>query len=77
MGLITNIFKKKEELPPFDVSSLNVDVHSHFIPGIDDGAQTIEDSLRLISEFFKEMISCGGIRSGCGVHVTKCRSGSR
>ena len=54
MGLITNIFKKKEELPPFDVSSLFVDVHSHFIPGIDDGAQTIEDSLSLISEFAKK-----------------------
>jgi protein-tyrosine phosphatase len=25
-------------------------VHSHFIPGIDDGAKTIEDSLQLISE---------------------------
>lgn len=27
---------------------LKTDVHSHFIPGIDDGAQTLEDSLTLI-----------------------------
>jgi tyrosine-protein phosphatase YwqE len=27
---------------------LNVDIHSHLIPGIDDGAQSIDESLRLI-----------------------------
>ncbi|MBK9512574.1 MAG: hypothetical protein IPO05_02875 [Flavobacteriales bacterium] len=26
---------------PADLSKLGVDVHSHFIPGIDDGAQTL------------------------------------
>lgn len=31
-----------------DFSSLNADMHSHLIPGIDDGAQTLEDSLNLI-----------------------------
>jgi len=29
-------------------SFLGADMHSHFIPGIDDGAKTIEDSLQLI-----------------------------
>jgi tyrosine-protein phosphatase YwqE len=29
-------------------SFLGADLHSHFIPGIDDGAQTIEDSLTLL-----------------------------
>jgi len=50
MGLFGGLFKKKElVLEPVDLSVLNVDVHSHFIPGIDDGAKTIEDSVELIS----------------------------
>jgi len=35
-------------------SFLGADMHSHFIPGIDDGAKTIEDSLKLIGAM-KEM----------------------
>ena len=31
-----------------DFSFLGADMHSHFIPGIDDGAQTVEDSLELV-----------------------------
>ncbi|MBI4930747.1 MAG: hypothetical protein HY841_08295 [Bacteroidetes bacterium] len=34
-----------------DLSVLKCDVHSHFIPGIDDGAQTMEDSISLIKSF--------------------------
>lgn len=51
MGLFSNIFgsKKKEEvLPPADYSHIKADMHSHLIPGIDDGAQTLEDSIELI-----------------------------
>ncbi|MEI9946711.1 MAG: CpsB/CapC family capsule biosynthesis tyrosine phosphatase [Chitinophagaceae bacterium] len=32
----------------FDFSALGVDMHSHILPGIDDGAATIETSLELI-----------------------------
>jgi len=31
-----------------DLSSVAVDMHSHLIPGIDDGAKTLEDSILLI-----------------------------
>jgi tyrosine-protein phosphatase YwqE len=31
-----------------DFSSVRTDIHSHLIPGIDDGAQTIDDSLQLV-----------------------------
>lgn len=34
---------RKEQLPP-----LQVDIHSHLIPGIDDGCKTMEDSLLLL-----------------------------
>ena len=34
-----------------DLSVLKCDVHSHFIPGIDDGAQTMDDSIAMLREF--------------------------
>lgn len=33
-----------------------IDVHSHILPGVDDGAQTVEDSLAMASEAVKEGI---------------------
>ena len=48
-----NIFKKNTRLQiPIDISTLNCDIHSHFIPGIDDGAKTIEDSIQMITEMY-------------------------
>lgn len=41
------LFKKKH-LP--DLSGVAVDLHSHLIPGIDDGVKTIEESLKLIRQ---------------------------
>lgn len=50
MGLFSNLFgKRAPDLGPADLSVLKCDVHSHFIPGIDDGAQTMEQSVELIS----------------------------
>ena len=49
MGLFTKIFGKSQpDLGPVDLGVLKCDVHSHFIPGIDDGAQTVEQSIELI-----------------------------
>jgi tyrosine-protein phosphatase YwqE len=42
--------KKEEELEPLDFSILKTDIHSHFIPGIDDGAPDIETSISLIKK---------------------------
>jgi len=50
-----DFFKNKNTLPKLDYSSLKTDMHSHFIPGIDDGAQTMEQSITLI----KKMIDLG------------------
>jgi tyrosine-protein phosphatase YwqE len=67
LGFLNNIFKKKEILSPFDLSALKVDVHSHFIPGIDDGAPTVEDSVNLITAMsnfgYKKVITTPHIMS--------------
>lgn len=48
MGIFSGLFRKNEKADPVDLSIIGVDMHSHFIPGIDDGAKTIEDSLELL-----------------------------
>jgi len=45
---VISLFKKKNKEPEFNFSALKADMHSHLIPGIDDGAQRMEDSLALI-----------------------------
>ena len=42
-------FWKKKYTEPLDLSWLQTDLHSHLIPGIDDGAQEISDSIELIT----------------------------
>lgn len=50
MGLFGKLFGSKEPVfAPADLSVLGCDVHSHFIPGIDDGAQTLEQSIELLT----------------------------
>ncbi|MFD0794304.1 tyrosine-protein phosphatase [Mucilaginibacter litoreus] len=47
------LFKKKKEekrIIDFNYSSIMVDMHSHVLPGIDDGAQNPEDSIVLINK---------------------------
>jgi protein-tyrosine phosphatase len=50
-------FKKKEHKKnvDFDYSTLMVDMHSHVLPGIDDGAQTPQESIILV----KKMMDLG------------------
>jgi protein-tyrosine phosphatase len=45
-------FKKK--LKSFihnNIGDIGIDFHAHWLPGVDDGCQTIEDSILLLSEF--------------------------
>ena len=44
-----SIFKRKLHPPP-DLSGLVTDMHSHLIPGIDDGATDVASSIELIAE---------------------------
>lgn len=46
-----NLFKKTKQEPPLNFSGIGVDMHSHVIPGIDDGAQNLGQSLALIHAF--------------------------
>jgi len=69
VGFISNLFKKKEVPSNLtDLSGLHIDLHSHLIPGIDDGAKTIEDSIALIRGLrglgFKKIITSPHIMSG-------------
>lgn len=42
--MFSGLFKSKIK----DLAVLEADMHSHLIPGIDDGAKTLEDSIKLI-----------------------------
>ncbi len=52
MSFLRNIFSASSKSAPADLSVLKCDIHSHLIPGIDDGAQVMEESLEII-EYFK------------------------
>jgi protein-tyrosine phosphatase len=52
IDFVKNLFGKKESaLPPADLSQLKCDVHSHLLPGLDDGSKSMEESLELIRKF--------------------------
>lgn len=52
---------KKPVVPQIDFSALGTDLHSHLIPGIDDGAQDVAQSIELIRKLsglgFKKIIT--------------------
>lgn len=63
-----NLFGKKKPATPFDFSLLGTDMHSHLLPGIDDGATDIENSLELIKGLhslgYKKFITTPHIMAG-------------
>jgi protein-tyrosine phosphatase len=48
MGIL-NFFSERRRQEEPD-RSITIDFHSHILPGIDDGAKTVEDSVRIIRE---------------------------
>ena len=50
--MIFNLFKSKPTLKELIPKGF-VDIHSHILPGIDDGAKNVKESLKLISEMRK------------------------
>jgi protein-tyrosine phosphatase len=65
MSFLKNIFSKK--LEPFNFSLLKTDLHSHLIPGIDDGSKSLEESLDMLKRFsemgFQKVITTPHIMS--------------
>src|SRR5213075_1701845 len=55
------MFFKKKDTPLQDFSLLGADIHSHLLPGIDDGSQNMETSIRLVKGMkelgFKKLIT--------------------
>lgn len=46
--MFLNIFRKPKLTKAVDVSHIKVDMHSHLIPGIDDGVQSVEEAVKLV-----------------------------
>lgn len=44
---LKSVFSKSKHID-FSIDSLGVDLHSHLLPGIDDGARTMDESIELI-----------------------------
>src|SRR5437763_16493205 len=66
-----NFFNKKNKsgYPPIDSYSVfGTDIHSHLIPGIDDGVQTLDESLEMIRAMaalgFRRLVTTPHIMSG-------------
>ncbi len=67
MGIFNFFGKKKEVLQPFDLSRFKVDIHSHLIPGIDDGSQTMDETIAMLTKFqslgYKKVITTPHVMS--------------
>lgn len=53
MGWLSRIFSRSNSQhlqAPLNLSWFNTDMHSHFLPGVDDGARTMEESLAMLSK---------------------------
>ena len=68
MGFFNRLFSKKQELlDPVDLGILNSDIHSHLIPGIDDGSPSMEVTIELLKKFislgYKKVITTPHVMS--------------
>ncbi len=68
MGWLQSLFGKKEpQALSGGFTALGTDIHSHFIPGIDDGAQTPEESIALLQRMqqlgYKKVITTPHVMS--------------
>jgi len=53
MGILKSLFGSKSNKQPYDLSDLKVDMHSHLIPGIDDGSQSMEETIGMLLRFIE------------------------
>ncbi len=68
MSFFSNLFHKKQPgLKDLDLSVFKTDIHSHLIPGIDDGAQNMDESIAMLAKFdslgYKKVVTTPHIMS--------------
>lgn len=67
MGFL-QLFKTKKLLP-IDFSTLQTDMHSHLIPGIDDGSKSMDETIAMLAKFeslgYKKVITTPHVYSDC------------
>ena len=67
MGLFNWLKKDNNRTNGIDLSVLNTDIHSHLIPGIDDGSHTMDTSLALLKELemlgYKKIITTPHVKT--------------
>jgi len=52
MSLFGNLFKSDKLKEPVDLSLVGTDMHSHLIPGIDDGSENMEQSIEVVRSMY-------------------------
>lgn len=50
MSFLKNLFRSKS-INAFDLSQFEVDMHSHLIPGIDDGSPSMDHTIAMLAKF--------------------------
>ena len=67
MSFFSRLFSGKPKLDPLDMSVIGTDMHSHLIPGIDDGSKSMEESLAMLQRFadmgYKKIITTPHVMS--------------
>lgn len=64
-----DLFSKQKPLEPVHFGSLQVDMHSHLIPGIDDGAKSMDDTIAMLAKFesmgYRKVVTTPHVYSDC------------
>ena len=64
---MSSLFSKKDRFLPIDFSVLEVDLHAHLLPNIDDGVQDIRESIEIVTQFanagFRKLIQTPHVAS--------------
>ena len=67
MGFI-DLFKSRKKAQITNFEAWGVDIHSHLLPGIDDGSQTLDQTIGMILKFkalgYKKLIVTPHVKSG-------------
>jgi protein-tyrosine phosphatase len=77
MGLLSFFSNRKKEKEDYhiDLSQIKTDIHAHFLPGIDDGSPSMEESVRMIQAMkalgYEKVISTPHVMQGYYQNSTK------